>query len=62
MIDKEKLRDQLKKQRNLLFDRYLKRPTQASLAIEIKSIDDQVAELTEHLVQHRKSGRGADHA
>jgi hypothetical protein len=52
-IDKKKIRDQLKTKRNLLFDEFSKNPVNARLAIEIRLIDDQVAELTEHLVQQR---------
>jgi hypothetical protein len=52
-IDKKKIRNQLKTKRNLLFDEFSKNPMNARLAIEIKLIDDQVAELTEHLVQQR---------
>ena len=53
-IDKKKSRDQLKTKRNLLFDEFSKNPMNARLAIEIRLIDDQVAELTEHLVHQRQ--------
>ncbi len=52
-IDKKKIRDQLKTKRNLLFDEFSKNPMNARLAIEIRLIDDQVAELTEDLVPQR---------
>jgi hypothetical protein len=52
-IDIKKIRDQLKTKRNLLFDEFSKNPKNARLAIEIRLIDDQVAELTEHLIQQR---------
>jgi hypothetical protein len=55
-IDKKKIRDQLKIKRNLLLEKYSKNPLNTYLAIEIRLIDDQIAELTEHLVQQRKSG------
>ncbi len=51
-----KIRDQLKTKRNLLLQEYSKNPMNTCLAIEIRLIDDQIAELTEHLVQQRKSG------
>jgi hypothetical protein len=54
-IDKKKVRDQLKQERNLLVKTYLKNPMQIRLAIEIKFIDDRVAELTEHLDRQKKS-------
>jgi Spy/CpxP family protein refolding chaperone len=52
-IDKKKIRDQLKAKRNLLFEEFSKNPMKARLAIENRLIDDQIAELTEHLVQQR---------
>jgi hypothetical protein len=57
-IDKKKVRDQLKQERNLLVETYLKNPMQIRLAIEIKFIDDRVAELTEHLDRQKKSRHG----
>jgi len=56
-IDKKTVRDQLKQERNLLLETYFKNPMQTRLAIEIKLIDDRVAELTEHLDEKRKSVR-----
>jgi len=40
-----------------LLETYFKNPMQTRLAIEIKLIDDRVAELTEHLDEKRKSVR-----
>lgn len=57
-VDKKKVRDQLKQERDLLLKTYLKNPMQARLAIEIKFIDDRIAELTEHLVRQKKSRHG----
>ncbi len=42
-------RDALKIKRDLLFDRLLKNPTNLSLAVEIKLIDDQIAECVQQL-------------
>jgi len=53
--DEKKIRDELKSKRNLLLEEYFKNPTNTHLAIEIKLIDDQVAKITEHLVQQRKA-------
>ncbi len=36
--------EELRAKRNLLFERFAKHPTDIHLAIEIKSIDDQIAE------------------
>lgn len=57
-IDEKKVRDQLKQERNLLLETYLKNPMQTHLAIEIKLIDDRIAELTEHLVLQKKARYG----
>ncbi len=54
-IDEKKTRDQLKAKRDLLLDEYTRQPMNTRLAIEIRLIDDQVAALTERLVEQRKS-------
>jgi hypothetical protein len=53
--DENGLRDRLNAKRNLLFAELSKNPMETSLAIEIRLIDDQVAELTERMVERRKS-------
>jgi hypothetical protein len=53
-IDAMRKRDELKAKRDLLFQRFLKNPLETHLALEIKIIDDQVAECSE-LVE-RKHG------
>jgi hypothetical protein len=45
---------QVKTKRDLLFERYLKHPMDTRLAIEIKAIDDQIAEQTKQM--ERKTG------
>jgi hypothetical protein len=57
-IDKKKVRDQLKHERNRLEETYSKNPMQTRLAIEIKFIDDRIAELTEHLDRQKKARQG----
>ena len=54
-IDIKKIRDQLKIKRDLLLEEYSKNPLNIRFVIEIRLIDDQIAELTEHLVHQRKS-------
>lgn len=49
------IQDQLKNKRNLLFNEFLANPLNTSLAIEIKLIDDRIAELTGRLTQKQKS-------
>jgi hypothetical protein len=46
-IDAQKRRAKLKAKRDRLFDEYLKNPSNTFLALEIKAIDDQVAESIE---------------
>ncbi len=50
------IRDQLKNKRNVLFNEFLRNPLNTSLAIEIKLIDDRIAELIGRLMQEQKSG------
>jgi hypothetical protein len=45
-IEEKKKRVDLKARRDLLFERYLKLPMDTQLALEIKVIDDQLAEET----------------
>jgi hypothetical protein len=54
-IDEKRVRAQLKSKRNLLLKEYFRNSMNTHLAIEIKWIDDQIAELTEHLVQQKNS-------
>ena len=46
-IDALRKREKLKAKRTLLFRRFLRNPLETRLALEIKAIDDQVAECTE---------------
>jgi hypothetical protein len=45
--DLKKQKDDLKAKRDLLFARYMKNPGDIGLALKIKVMDDQMAELTE---------------
>jgi hypothetical protein len=53
-IDEKTIRDQLKAKRNLLFEEYSKNPMNTRLALEIRLLDDLVANLTERLSQQTK--------
>ena len=48
-IDLKKTRDKLKTERDSLFEKYLKNPGETHLALEIKTLDDQVAECIQRL-------------
>ena len=54
-VDEKKTRDQLRAKRDLLLEEYTRQLMNTRLAIEIRLIDDQVAALTERLVEQRKS-------
>ena len=53
----KKNREELKNKRKVLFKLFLKNPMYTRLALEIKAIDDQLADWTQHLAQ--KSGTEA---
>ena len=48
-IDEERRRDKLKAKRKRLFERFLNNPANTGLALEIKSIDDHVAEYSQQI-------------
>jgi len=52
-VDKNRIREQLRRKRERLFEEYSQNPMDTHLSIEIKLIDDQVAELTAQLVHER---------
>jgi hypothetical protein len=55
-IDWKSKREELKAKRSPLFKEYLKHPHDTRLALEIKLIDDQIAECTEKMrVKRAKS-------
>ena len=46
-------REELKAQRKLLFNRFLRNPLDTPLALKIKSLDDQIAASDEQLERER---------
>jgi hypothetical protein len=55
-IEEKKKRDDLKTERNQLFERYLKHPMDTRLAREIKLMDDQLAEaVTPSTTKNRRA-------
>lgn len=58
----KKKRDDLKAKRNSLFEKYAKHPDEFHLALEIKKIDDEIADCTQHVEQERRSERSASTA
>ncbi|MFI5092389.1 MAG: hypothetical protein WCE50_02995 [Candidatus Acidiferrum sp.] len=55
---KKKL-DDLRSKRSSLFERYAKHPQDYHLALEIKKLDDEIADCTQHVEQERRSERSA---
>jgi len=55
-VDWKRKREVLKARRIPLFKQYLKNPNDTHLALEIKNIDDQIAECTEHMAVRRGKG------
>ncbi len=58
----KKKRDELGIKRKSLSEKYAEHPLDLHLALEIKTIDDEIAVCTENLVQERRSGRPASPA
>jgi len=48
-VDNKSKREKLRAKRNLLFEKYLKNPEDTQRALEIKLLDDQVAEFTKQI-------------
>ncbi len=55
----KKKRDDLKARRNSLFETYTKDPQNFHLAREIKDIDDEIADCTQHVEQERRAEQRA---
>jgi hypothetical protein len=55
----KKKHDNLKARRNSLFAAYTKDPQNFHLAREIKSIDDEIADCTQHVEQERRAEQRA---
>jgi hypothetical protein len=55
----KKKRDDLKAKRNRLFEAYTKDPQNITLAREIKALDDEIADFSQHVEQERRAERAA---
>jgi len=55
----KKKRDDLKAKRNSLFEKYAEHPEEFHLALEIKKIDDEIANCTQEVEHERRSERSA---
>ncbi len=54
-VYEETKRTELKGKRNRLFQKFLNNPTDVGLALELRVIDDQLAEITGRLTLKKKS-------
>ena len=54
--------DALRTKRNSLFAAYTKDPQNISLAREIKALDDEIADCTQHVEQERRAEQRASSA
>jgi hypothetical protein len=54
-VDWKRKSDQFKAKRDQLFAKYLKHPLDTRLALEIKALDDQVAECVEQIQLERRA-------
>jgi hypothetical protein len=48
-VDWKSKRETIRAKRDLLFKHYLKNPHDSRMALEIKDLDDEIAECTEHM-------------
>ncbi len=53
-VDWKKVRKELTEKRTELFERFVKNPAEIRLAREIKLLDDQLLECSEHIERQRK--------
>jgi hypothetical protein len=57
----KKNREELKNKRNVLFKLFLKNPMHTRLALEIKALDDQLADWTQLLAQKSETDASSTH-
>jgi hypothetical protein len=57
----KKNREELKNKRNVLFKLFLKNPMYTRLALEIKALDDQLADWTQLLAQKSETDASSTH-
>jgi hypothetical protein len=57
---RKKKRGDLNDKRNVLFKKYSRNPHDLELALEIKKIDDEIAEYTDKMRRDTLSGRKAE--
>ena len=58
--NEKRKREELKVKRNLLFEQFLRNPTEIRLALQIRSIDNKIAESSEKMQRSEKGGTEFD--
>ena len=53
-------REELIAKRNLLFRRFLNNPKETGLALEIKVLDDQIAKITQRMVEEERKANPSE--
>lgn len=53
-------REELIAKRNLLFRRFLNNPKETDLALEIKVLDDQIAKITQRMVEEERNANPSE--
>jgi hypothetical protein len=56
-VDRRIELEQLKARRNLLFKQFVEHPSDIRISLEIKKIDDQIAEFTERMEPRKGTKR-----
>jgi hypothetical protein len=55
VVTEKRNREELIAKRNLLFRRFLNNPKETDLALEIKVLDDQIAKITQRMVEEERN-------
>jgi hypothetical protein len=56
-VDRRIELEELRARRNLLFKQFVENPSDIRMSLEIKKIDDQIAEFTEHMEPRKGTKR-----
>jgi len=59
-VTEKRNREELIAKRNLLFRRFLNNPKETGLALEIKVLDDQIAKITQRMVEEERKANPSE--
>jgi hypothetical protein len=60
VVTEKRNREELIAKRNLLFRRFLNNPKETDLALEIKVLDDQIAKITQRMVEEERNANPSE--